>query len=174
MDCRTPATICCTSWEFNLPRTLEEREKSIYGGRESSTQELELRQDTVGMLLCDCVMKRVYDQSNGETRRHRRVISSTIGAVQGLKWMMKRLSRGSGSAASHTEASLVGMPRETQPPDGKPGRGLTLSGRVLNRCGRLPARKCRFQGVLGSLAFPLSYRRRQAGVTGKQHASLPV
>jgi len=33
--------------------------------------------------------------------------------------MMKRLSRGSGSAASHTEASLVGMPRETQPPDGK-------------------------------------------------------
>jgi len=31
-----------------------------------------------------------------------------------------------------------------------------------------------FSGVLGSLAFPLSYRRRQAGVTGKQHASLPV
>lgn len=37
-------------------------------------------------------------------------------AVQGLKWMMKRLSRGSGSAASHTDASLVGMPRETCPP----------------------------------------------------------
>lgn len=40
-------------------------------------------------------------------------------AVQGLKWMMKRLSRGPGSAASHTDASLVGMPRETWPPGWK-------------------------------------------------------
>lgn len=41
-------------------------------------------------------------------------------------------------------------------------------------CVSLPSLLSVFSGVLGSLTFLLSYRRRQAGVMGKQHASLPL